>query len=539
MTAGHRDPYDAIVVGGGHNGLTCAAYLARAGLRTLVLERREQVGGALAESVLAPGVRAPALAHTVGRLKASVTRELELHRHGLALVQPAVRVVAPQLEGPALALWGDTRRTAEALRAWSPADASAYPAFDARVRTFAGFMSRLASQTPPDLRHPTLTDALAGLRLGSGFRGLGREDGRALLRVLPMAVADFVAESFESDALRALIASRGIQYAALGPWSAGTAQVLLADSVGGGGAPGQTVFARGGPVRLARALASAAESFGAEMRTGAEVAAVRSMEGRSVGVTLASGEDIDARVVVSGVDPKRTLLRLLDPMVLGPSLTWRAGNLRLGGVVAKVNLALAGLPVFGGVPAEDGERLLRGRIVIAPGIDALERAFDASKYGRLSDEPYLEATIPTLVDPSLIDEGTAGVRHVMSILVQYAPYHLREGSWDEQREALGDTVMAQLERYAPGIGALVVARQVLTPLDLERDYGLTEGHPLHGEPGLDQFFAWRPLLGHARYRLPLDGLYLCGSGAHPGGGVTAIPGRNAAREVIADLRRRA
>jgi phytoene dehydrogenase-like protein len=312
--------------------------------------------------------------------------------------------------------------------------------------------------------------------------------------------------------------------------------VLLNDSASNGGAAGQTVFARGGPIRLAASLAEAARGFGATIQAGADVVAVRSLEGRARGVTLASGEEIDARVVVSGADPKQTLLRLLDPLLLGPSLAWRAGNLRLGGVVAKVNLALAALPHFRGIADEDGERLLRGRIVIAPGIDAIERAFDASKYGRVSDAPYLEATIPTLVDPSLIDEDVVGVRHVMSVIVQYAPYHLREGSWDDRREELGDTVMAQLERYAPGIGDLVTARQVLTPLDLERDYGLTEGHPLHGEPGLDQFFAWRPLLGHARYRMPLDGLYLCGSGAHPGGGVTAVPGRNAAREILADLR---
>jgi phytoene dehydrogenase-like protein len=315
--------------------------------------------------------------------------------------------------------------------------------------------------------------------------------------------------------------------------------VLLADSAGDGGAAGQTVFARGGPGRVARALVAAAQSFGAELRTGAEVAAVRSGEGRVSGVTLASGQEIDARTVVAGIDPKRLLTRLVDPLDLGPGLLWRAGNLRLHGMVAKVNLALAELPVFGGIDAEDGARLLRGRIVIAPGIDALERAFDAAKYGRLSEEPYLEATIPTLVDPSLIDDGVTATRHVMSVIVQYAPYHLRDGCWDDggRREALYSSVLTQLERYAPGIGRLVTARQVLTPLDLERDHGLTEGHPLHGEPGLDQFFAWRPLLGHARYRMPLAGLYLCGAGAHPGGGVTATPGRNAAREVIADLRR--
>lgn len=534
-----RPAYDAIVVGGGHNGLACAAYLARGGVRTLVLERRETLGGALAEMELAPGVRAPGLAHTVGRLRASVVRELALSKHGLALVQPAIRVLAPRLDGSPVALWGDMRRTTDGLRSLSARDAAAYPAFDARVRVLAGFLARLAVLTPPDLRRPTMADGIAGVRLGSGFRALGREEGRALLRVLPMAVADFVADAFEHDALRALIAARGIQYAALGPRSAGTTQVLLADSIGDGGAAGQTVFARGGPVGVARALESAARTFGVAVRTGVEVAEVRAFEGRAVGVTLASGEEIDAPTVVSGVDPKQTLLRFLDPAHIGPSLRWRAGNLRLGGVTAKVNLALGALPRVTGVADGDAEQLLRGRIVIAPCVDALERAFDASKYGRTSDEPYLEATIPTLVDQSLISDEArvAGTRHVMSVLVQYAPYHLRNGSWDEQRDTLAGRVMAQLERYAPGIGSLVTASRVMTPLDLERDFGLTEGHPLHGEPSLDQWWAWRPLLGHARYRMPLRGLYLAGSGAHPGGGVTAVPGRNAAREVLSDLRR--
>ena len=249
---------------------------------------------------------------------------------------------------------------------------------------------------------------------------------------------------------------------------------------------------------------------------------------------------------MSGLDPKRTLTGLLDPVAVGPSLGWRAGNIRTPGTVAKVNLALAGLPRFTAA-GDDGERLLRGRITIAPGIDALERAFDASKYGAMSEHPYLEATIPSLVDPSLVEGAELGKRkgpsksgdpHVMSVLVQWMPFHLRDAAWDDKREALGDLVVKELEAYAPGIGKQVVARQVITPLDLERDYGLTGGHPLHGEPGLDQFFLWRPLLGHARYRMPLDGLYLAGSGAHPGGGITGAPGANAAREILADGKRR-
>jgi phytoene dehydrogenase-like protein len=309
--------------------------------------------------------------------------------------------------------------------------------------------------------------------------------------------------------------------------------VLLNDSAGNdGGAAGQTTYAKGGPAALASVLAEAARGFGAEIRTGAEAANVIVEGDRVRGVVLSSGEELRARAVVSGLDPKRTLLRLVDPVALGPGLVWRASNIRTPGVVAKVNLALSGLPRFSGI--SDREQLA-GRIVIAPSIDHLEHAFDASKYGRISEEPYLEATIPTIADPSLAPEGT----HVMSVLMQYAPYALRDGEWETEREGLGDLVLKSLEAFAPGISDLVTARQVLTPVDLEREYGITGGHPLHGEPALDQFFAWRPLLGHARYRLGLPGLYLCGPGAHPGGGVTGGPGANAAREILADLKKRA
>jgi phytoene dehydrogenase-like protein len=300
------------------------------------------------------------------------------------------------------------------------------------------------------------------------------------------------------------------------------------------------VFARGGPGALADALEAAALGFGAEVRTSTEVAAVTMSGGRVAGVALASGVEIPSPVVVSSLDPKRTLLGLLDPVVIGPSLAWRVRNIRTPGVVAKVNLAFSALPRFTALQGSGQERRfgengrLAGRILVATGIDDLERAFDASKYGRVSDRPYLEATIPSVADPSL----AAGDRHVMSVLVQYVPYRLRDGGWEAEGDALGDLVLRALDPYAPGIADLVQERQVLTPVDLERDYGLTEGHPLHGEPGLDQFFAWRPLLGHARYRMPVRGLYLCGSGAHPGGGVTGAPGANAAREVVADWKRR-
>ena len=540
--------WDAIVIGAGHNALVCAAYLARGGLRTLVVEGRDRVGGAAETSQLGPRIRIPTAAHTVGRLRGSVARELGLQHHGLRLVAPDVRVFAPRpgafvargegaRDGRAIVLWSDPARTAIGLAARSSHDAAAFIAFDRRTRELGSFLDRLGRETPPDTRSPRLGDALTGLRLGRSFRGLGGDGGRTLLRVLPMAVADLVGEAFEDDALRAAIAWRGVRYGAVGPWSAGTAAVLLADGAGNdGGAAGETVFARGGPGALSDALATSARVAGVEIRTGAEVVAIASRDGAATGVVLADGEELAARAIVSGIDPKRTLRGLVDPVALGPSLGWRAGNIRARGVTAKVNLALRKLPRF---PAADEERLLRGRILVAPGIDAIERAFDASKYGRWSPEPVLEATIPSLADPSLVDGARAGTQ-VMSVIAQYAPYDLDRGpgSWDRQREAFGDAVLGVLESVAPGIGKLVTHRQVLVPPDLEARFGLSGGHPLHAEAGLDQWALWRPLLGHARYRIGLERLYLCGSGAHPGGGVTGGPGQNAAREILADLRGR-
>ncbi len=546
MSGSRPDTYwDAVIIGAGHNALVTAAYLATAGMRTLVLERRDRVGGAADTVQLANGVRVPALAHTVGRLRPSVQKDLSLSRHGLSLVAPDVRVFAPSPDGTALTLWGDPKKTAAGLGD----DGAGYLEFDKRARLLGKFLDELGRATPPDIKAPGLGDAISGVKLGRSFKGLGRDGSRTVLRVLPMAVADLVAESVESDALRGALAWRGVRYGAVGPWSAGTAAMLLMDGAGNdGGAAGETVFAKGGPGALADALAAAARAVGVEIRTSASVVHITSRDGRATGVVLEGGEEITARAIVSGADPKRTLLDLVDPVELGPSLGWRAGNIRTPGVVAKVNLALKRLPTF---PAANGnEELLRGRIVVAPGIDAMERAFDATKYGRWSDQPVLEATIPSLTDPSLVEDAKPGT-HVMSVIAQYAPYDLAGAAgaagdqtergaagWDGRREAFGDAVIAVLESVAPGITKLVSHRQVLTPVDLEQQYGLSGGHPLHAEAGLDQFFVWRPLLGHARYRIALERLYLCGSGGHPGGGITGGPGQNAAHEILSDLRRR-
>ncbi len=537
MTTGHATGnYDAIVVGAGHNGLVAAAYLARAGRRVLVLEARDRVGGATVTEPLGRA-RVPSLAHTVGRLRPSVARELELTRHGLVLVAPETRVFAPQPDGRAVTLWSEPGATVDALRAWSDDDATAFVEFDRRVRTLSRFLAELGDEAPPDIHAPGFGDALMGLRLGRAFRALGRHDGRTILRVLAMAVADFVAESFAMDPVRATVAWRGVRYTAMGPWSAGTTQVLLADAAGNdAGATGETVFAKGGPSALAEALAAAARGAGTEIRTGAPVTAITTRDGVATGVALASGEEIAAPVVVSGTDPRQLLTRLVDPVTLGPELRWRADNIRTPGRVAKVNLVLDGLPAF--PAAADDARLLRGRIQVGTtGIDDVEHAFDPSKYGQLPETAVLEATIPSLVDPSLVDGAPDGTQ-VMSVLLQWVPPRPPEMDAAGWRERIGDLALRSLETVAPGIGARVVERRVLAPEDLAAEYGLSGGHPLHVEPALDSFFLWRPLLGWARYRMPVAGLYLAGSGSHPGGGVTGAPGRNAAREILSDRRRR-
>ena len=526
MTSG----YDAIVIGGGHNGLVAAAYLAWAGRRVVVLERATEVGGVARTVELAPGYRVPALMHDVSGLRGSVIRHLRLESHGLRVLRPPVAAVGLDPEGDPVVLHRDPKRTAEGLRR-RPRDAAAFGRFDRTVRSVASFLAHLSATTPPDLERPSLQDALTGLRLGRALRRLGRRPVRELVRVLPMPVADLVGDALEDEPLRAAIAARGIAWTVMGPWTPGSAAVLLLRAARGGGAAGDVAYAEGGPGALAVVLASAARGFGADVRTDAEVTAVLTRDRRAIGVRLASGEEITAGAVVSAVDPKRTL-GLLDPMDSGPTLLWRGRNLRSPASAAKVNLALEGLPRFTGV---DHPAVLSGRIVLGRSIEHLERAADDHKYGRISEAPFLEITIPSLTDTTLAPEGG----HVASILFHSAPYRLREGEWtDDLRGLVGDLALKAVEEHAPGFSDRVVARQVLTPVDLERDFTLTGGCVLHLEPGLDQLFAWRPMLGHARYRFAVPGLYLAGSGAHPGGEITGGPGANAAREVLADLRRR-
>ena len=523
---------DVLVVGGGPNGLTAAALLAKAGLKTILLERRPIVGGAAVTEEFHPGFKASTVAHTAGPFRASLLAELGLASHGLSFVEPEPRVFAPLPDGRSLSLYGDPAKTAAEIRPFSARDAERWPEFDACLRRIAPVLGRALSLTPPDVDRPRVRDLFPYLGVGWALRRLGRADGQNLLRWGPMAVADFVGEWFETDLLRAVIAARGIYGTFAGPWSAGTtANLLLQAAASGGSGAGSTVLVKGGLGALTQALAAAARRLGAEIRTGADVERVVLSDGRVTGVVLAGGETLEARAIASSADLHRTFLGLVDPAALDPEDVWRVRNFRLQGMASKVNLALSALPAFTALRGGD-PGLLRGRIHIGPGVDSLERAFDDAKYGGISKKPYLDVTIPTLTDPSLAPAG----QHVLSAYVQFTPYRLKTGEWKAGAEEVLEAVLRTLEGYAPGLRALVAGRQVLTPKDLEATYGMTGGHPSHGEPSLDQLFVARPLLGWGRYRTPVGGLYLCGAGTHPGGGVTGGPGANAAREIVKDLR---
>ena len=524
--------YDVTIIGGGHNGLVAACYLAKSGLKTLVLERREVVGGGAITEELHPGFRCSTLDHAAGPLSAHVAADLNLSRFGLEMIVPEARVLALSPDGRSLCIYNDVNRTVSEIEKFSSNDAKIYPEFANSFARIGSVLAPLISMTPPSIDQPTAADLWQLGKVGLAFRGLGKKDEYRLLRWGPMAVADLVGEWFETELLRATVAARGINGAFAGPWSAGTSLGLLWQAAMDGNALGPAAYAKGGMGGLSEALASAAKAAGAEIRTRVHVLGVAGVDGDTPKVVLEGGEEIESRVVVSNADPRATFLNLVDPIDLDPNFLSKMRNYRAPGVAAKINLALSGLPQFSGVNGGDPETKLAGRIHIGPEIDYLERAFDASKYGEFSAEPYLDITLPSISDPSLAPPG----KHVMSIHAQFAPYKLKEGDWTTRRDEFADNVIGQLEKYAPGLRDSIVARQVITPRDLEETYGLSGGHIHHGEQTIDQFFTFRPLIGWAQYRTPLKRLYLCGAGTHPGGGITGLPGANAAREIARDFK---
>jgi phytoene dehydrogenase-like protein len=489
------------------------------------------VGGGAVTEEIAPGFRVSTLDHAAGPFSAQIASDLNLAKFGLQIITPEARVLALSPDGRTLGIYNDTAQTVSELKNFSANDAESYPEFVNSFARIGRVLAPLVSMTPPSIDRPSKADLWELGKVGLAFRKLGKKDEYRLLRWGPMAVADLVGDWFETELLRAVIAARGIYGAFAGPWSAGTSLGLLWQAAMDGTAIGSATYALGGMGALSTALADAARKAGAEIRTCAAVSAITGADTDAPKVVLEDGEEIESRVVVSNADPRTTFLKLVDPVDLDPNFLSKMRNYRTPGAVAKLNLALDTLPTFRGVNG-DAKVKLGGRIHIGPEIDYLERAFDASKYGEFSAQPYLDITIPSLNDPSLAPEG----KHVMSLHVQFAPYKLKEGDWTTRREEFTTNVLNQLERYAPGLRDLIVAQQVITPLDLEQAYGLSGGHIHHGEQSLDQFFTFRPLIGWAQYRTPLKRLYLCGAGTHPGGGLTGVNGANAAREIARDLK---
>ena len=522
---------DLVIIGAGHNGLITAFYLAKAGFRPLILERRPVIGGCAITEEFHPGFRCSRLSHGVGLMRPNIVADMNLAKYGLRTHAPDVRVLSLAPSGEPLALYTDIAKSQQQIARFSQKDAACYADFAKSLARIGEVVEMLLTMTPLDLDDPASGNLLDLLKAGRKIRGLGEKDLYRLLRWGPMAVADLTAEWFESELLRGTMASQGIFGTFLGPWSAGSAATYLLRTAADGNPSGPAFYIVGGAGALTAAMAAAVTEAGVEIRTSCDVSGIRVKDGVAIGAVLAGGDEIGARAVISNADPKRTLLGLIEPQHLDPGFLQKLQHYRMNGTVAKVNLALGELPQFKRASGDDA--LLSGRIQISPEIDYLERAFDASKYGGFSRQPYLEATIPTLWDSSLAPPG----KHVMSIYMQYAPHKLRNAGWDSQREALGDTVVQTLAQYASDLPSLIEARDVITPQDLEQTYGLTGGHIFHGELALDQLFTMRPLLNWAQYRTPIQNLYLCGSGTHPGTGLNGMSGANAAREIIKDLRR--
>ncbi len=520
--------YDVIVIGGGHNGLVNAAYLARAGRRVLVLEQRHVLGGAAVSEQVVPGFTFSVFSYVVSLLRPEIVRELDLPRHGLEIL-PLDGTFTPMPDGNYLWRMSDHFRTLREIARHSRADAEAYDEYGRSMVEMARFVKPMLGLTPPDPTslHPRGLADLASML--SRFRALSSADQLAQLQLMTMGAVDFLDRWFETDVLKATMAASGIIGTFLGVRSPGTAYVLLHHYMGEiDGAFRAWGLPRGGTGGISNSLAAAAREAGAEIRTGAAVERILVRSGRARGVVLRSGDEIEGRVISSSLDPRQTFERLTGLEHLPDEFAADVRRYRYRGSSGKVNLALDGLPDFTCLPGRGPH--LRGAISISPGVDYMERAYDDAKYGRFSRRPYIDIVIPSLTDPSVAPPG----KHVMSCFVQYAPYHLRESTWDEERERFGDTVVATIAEYAPNLPRLVVGRQVLTPLDIERMVGLSEGNIFQGELTLEQLFFLRPAPGWAQYRTPIRDLYMCGSATHPGGGIMGAPGRNAARRILAE-----
>lgn len=525
---------EALVIGAGHNGLVAASYLARAGLSTLVLERRDVVGGCCVTEEIAPGCRASTTSYIASMLRPEVIRDLGLARHGLRMVpcEPGLQVPFP--DGEVLAWWTDSRRTAAEISRFSSRDARAFLRLDADLKRLARHLQPYFLEAPPDVEAGGVRRLSELARAGRRLRGLRGRDVAGLIRFLTGSLGDLVERTFESDRVRTLLLAGNVYGKHGGPYQPGSALGLLFHLLSGGEEEIQGFYGHviGGMGAITQAMASAARGFGTRIETSAPVARLLVRSGRTRGVVLEDDTEVLAGVVLSNADPKRTFLGMVDKPDLPEEFRAAIEGIRMDGPCAKVNLVLSEEPRVRGMPsgADPGRRSL---FTLLPSLEFAERSYQASRRGELPEDLWVDCVVASNVDPTLAPAG----RHVMTCFVQFVPYRLAEGDWDGRRDELGDRVIAAIARHAPNVPGSVVARQVLTPLDLERTYGLTEGNIFHGDLSLDQLFFMRPVPGWSRYRTPIRGLYLCGAGAHPGGGVTGAPGYNAARQVLGDLRR--
>jgi phytoene dehydrogenase-like protein len=527
--------YDAIVIGAGHNGLTAAAYLGAAGLSTLVLERREIVGGCCVTEEIAPGCRASTTSYIASMLRPEVIRDLELASHGLRMIpcDPALQVPFP--DGQVIPWWADRDRTVEELRKLSPKDAATFVRVDDQLKKLARYLQPFFLEPPPEIELDGVQSWWNLLRVGKRFRGITSDEISQLISFLTGSLGDFLDRNYESEKIKTLFLANNVYGKHGGPYDAGTALGLLFHLLSGGEQELQGFYGHviGGMGAITQALAAAAGERGVEIRASAPVARIDVRNGRLNGVVLEDGTEIPARVVLSNADPKRTFLGLIEARELPEDFRRAVSGIKMNGPCAKVNLVLAEEPRFRGTPA-NASPAQRTLYTLVPSLEFAERCYDVAKFGEIPEQLWVDCVVASNVDDTLAPKG----RHIMTCFVQYVPYFLRSGTWDEKRELLGDRVIKKIAEYAPNVPNAVVARQVLTPLDLERVYGLTEGNIFHGDLTLEQLFFMRPVPGWSQYRTPIRGLYLCGAGAHPGGGVTGAPGHNAAFQVLRDVRRR-